>query len=149
MKEDTFSTLSEIHNEAGAEDKTVVSGKKHLFTRFQLMVSTENTDNSAASLLNATRNLLSAMKNKIPSIKFLKWNEQSDTPKGVETIPKSIEKAEEYIYNFSCFSKSQKGYYRVFIRHDESSPQETILAQSSIFNIKQKQYISLADSQAL
>ena len=150
MNETVYSTLKDIHENATTDADTVVTGKQKMITRLQLMVSTAATKQSAEALLMSTKNLLSALKNKVKSIKFIKWNEQSNKAKGTDHIPKSVEKAEEYIYNFSRFSKSQKGYYRVSILHDvEEAPQENILAQAKQFNIKKQQYISLADSQAI
>ena len=149
MNELTFSSLKEIHSNQEADAETVVTGKQKVLTRFQLMVSTTSTENSAEALLMSTRNLLSALKNKVPSIKFTKWNETSNTAKGFDLVPKTVEKAEEFIYNFSRFSKSQKGYYRIQILHDETNPVENILAQAKLFNIQKQQYFSIADSQSI
>ena len=148
MNEDTFNTLETIHKNQSADDTTVIAGNKNIATRLQIMVSTSSTENSTEALLMATRNLMSALKNKIAGIKFIKWNEESANPKGYDKIPKSIEKAEEFIHNFSRFSKSQKGYYRIQIVHDDSISREEIVAQARLFNIQKKQFLAIADSQA-
>ena len=148
MNEDTFNTLESIHKNQSADDTTVITGKKNISTRLQIMVSTASTENSAEALLSATRNLMSALKNKIAGIKFIKWNEESTNPKGYDNIPKSVEKAEEFIHNYSRFSKSQKGYYRIQIMHDDSISREEIVTQARLFNIQKKQFLSIADSQA-
>ena len=92
MNENTFNTLQEIHahHDEDADADTIITGKQRTLTRFQIMVSTSSSENSAEALLNATRNLLAALKNKVPTIKFAKWNDTSDSAKGIDIMISTI-----------------------------------------------------------
>ena len=137
-------TLHDQYNNPTLDDDTVQGGNKYTSTRIQIMVSTQITEKSAEALLLATRELMAALRNKLPEVKFAKWNdkEAAKTGKNISTqIPKEVEKAEEFIQNFSRFSKKNKGYFRIQLIHDEALDEEIILETGKSFNVAQQQSI--------
>ena len=155
IKMEPYKQLESLHdqyNNPTLDDDTVQGGNKYTSTRIQIMVSTQITEKSAEALLLATRELMAALRNKLPEVKFAKWNdkEAAKTGKNISTqIPKEVEKAEEFIQNFSRFSKKNKGYFRIQLIHDEALDEETILETGKSFNVAQQQSIYKAPSQAI
>ena len=155
-KMDPFKDLEEIHqtysDELNQDDETVPGGKKYTATRIQIMVSTQATEKSAEALLKSTRELMSALRNKLPAVKFAKWNDREAGKNGKNTstqIPMEVEKAEQYIQNFSRYSKSNKGYFRIQLIHDEETSEDIILEVGKTFNIPQQQSFYRTPSQAI
>ena len=150
-----FQALKEIHAERStvdADDDTVPSGKQLQSTRLQLMVSNHPTSTSAEGLLKAVREILAAMKNKLPSIKFAKWQDTNKTGKKlalVDQIPSDIEKAELFLQNFSRFSKGKRGYFRIQVLHDDQVPTYLLEEVGKSFNVPQQQSLYLASSDAV
>ena len=147
--------LKEIHEEhvpVDADDETVPSGKQLHSTRLQLMVSNQPPSTSAEGLLKAVREILAAMKNKLPTIKFAKWQATNKTGKKmaqVDQIPSDIEKAELFLQNFSRFSSGKRGYFRIQVIHDDQVPIKLLEDISKSFNIPQQQSLYLASSDAV
>ena len=150
-----FQALQEIHDEqvpVDTDDATVPSGNQIQSTRLQLMVSNHPTSTSADGLLKAVREILAAMKNKLPSIKFAQWRDKIKTgkkPKLVDQLPSDVEKAEVFLQNFSRFSSGKKGYFRIQVIHDEQVPVTLLEDISRSFNVKQQQSLYLATSDAI
>ena len=102
------------------------------------MITMLATEKSAEALLKATRELMAALQNKLPTIRFAKWNDTDATRNAkntVKEIPTEVDKAEEYIQNFSRYSKATKGYFRLQVIHDEETPTEAILETGRLINV--------------
>ena len=150
-----FKDIEQIHlqwNKDITDDETVPKGKQYTSTRIQIMITTLATEKSAEALLKATRELMAALRNKLPTIRFAKWNDTDATRNAkntVKQIPVEVDKAEEYIQNFSRYSKATKGYFRLQVIHDEDTPKEAILETGRSFNVTKQQSLYAASSQAL
>ena len=75
-------TLHDQYNNPTTDNDTVQGGNKYTSTRIQIMVSTQITEKSAEALLLATRELMAALHNKLPDVKFAKWNDKEAVKTG-------------------------------------------------------------------
>ena len=72
---DPFKDIEQIHqqwNNDLTDDDTVPRGKQYASTHIQIMITTLATEKSAEALLKATRELMAALRNKLPTIRFAK-----------------------------------------------------------------------------
>ena len=146
--------LQQIHESsiASSDDVTVPTGKVQQSTRLQLMVSNLPNNNTPDGLLRAVREIIAALKNKLPSIKVAKWNDNILTGKKatlVDQIPNDVEKAELYLQNFSRFSNGKKGYFRIQVIHYTDVPHSLLVDTARSFNVPQQQGVYTAASMAL
>ena len=64
------------YNNPTQDDHTVQGGNKYTYTWIQIMVSTQVTEKSIEALLLATRELMTALCNKLPAVKFAKRSDK-------------------------------------------------------------------------
>ena len=148
----SFNILHSIHSATttSEDDDTVQTGVSESSTRLLLMVS--STQRTPDGLLTKVRQLLDALTTKIPSVKIIKWDDNIYTgkkPQPLDNLPEEVEAAEPYLQNFSRFSSSEKGYFRVQVIHPSDVPSSLILETGKTFNISKQQAVSLAPSEAL
>ena len=149
-----FDVLKTIHDASitSADDETVPTGVVQSSTRLQLMVSNLSTNNTPEGLLHAVREVIAALKNKLPSIKIAKWSDNILIGKKVvlvDQIPSEVEKAELFLHNFSRFSNGKKGYFRLQVIHTTDVSPTLLVETAKSFNVPQQQGVYAAASPAI
>ena len=84
-----FKDIKQIHlqwNNDITDDDMVPRGKQYTSTRIQIMITTLAMEKSAEALLKATRELMEALPNKLPMIRFAKWNDKDATRNAKHTV---------------------------------------------------------------
>ena len=150
-----FDHLQQIHEASKSSEEdaaTVQTGQVKKSTCLQIMVSNQAGITTPQGLLRAVRDILAALKNKLPSVKFAKWTDNIFTGKKltlVDQIPNETEKAELFLQNFSRFSNGKKGYFRIQVIHPEEVPHELLVETGKSFGIPQQQGVYTAPSPAI
>ena len=144
------------------DDETVNTNQQYESTRMSMMVTIpkkeEDDDKSTAPLqaISEINNMLKSLFNKMENIKIGPWNATPATivkkdliTKFTEDDVKSIDIAEQYLYNFNRFIRSgSKCYIRVQLFHPFTVTSAHISDITSQFAIPKIQNFKLAQSKA-
>lgn len=138
-----------------SDDVTVTGDNvsvKHWTVRagFFISVDAETKVNKADALIKKAKEFLASLAHDMPSLSILPWDVDDFFPGCTQRqfLPTDTAAAEKFLWNFSRAQSSSTGYYRVFLRFEETDLITTISEFNDKVRIPKQQGISVAASNA-